>query len=29
EVYEAIYSYEATDPSDLSFGIGERVIVLK
>ncbi|CAF3974242.1 unnamed protein product, partial [Rotaria sp. Silwood1] len=29
EVYEAIYSYEATDPSDLSFDIGERVIVLK
>ncbi|CAF1360454.1 unnamed protein product [Rotaria sp. Silwood1] len=29
DVYEAIYSYEATDPSDLSFDIGERVIVLK
>ncbi|CAF1383482.1 unnamed protein product, partial [Rotaria sp. Silwood1] len=29
DVYETIYSYEATDSSDLSFDIGKRVIVLK
>lgn len=29
DVYEAIYPYEATDPSDLSFNMGERIIVLK
>ncbi|CAF0882259.1 unnamed protein product [Rotaria sordida] len=29
DIYEAIYPYEATDPSDLSFNAGERIIVLK
>ncbi|CAF5073894.1 unnamed protein product, partial [Rotaria sp. Silwood1] len=29
DVYETVYSYEATDSSDLAFDIGERVIVLK
>jgi hypothetical protein len=29
DIYEAIYPYEATDPADLSFNIGERIIVLK
>jgi len=29
DIYEAIYSYEATDSSDLSFDIGERIIVIK
>ena len=29
EVYEAIYAYEATDPSDLSFDVGERIVVSK
>jgi len=29
DVYEAVYSYEATDPSDLSFDVGDRIIVLK
>ncbi|UJR27176.1 hypothetical protein I4U23_008472 [Adineta vaga] len=28
-IYEAIYSYEATDSSDLSFDVGEHIIVLK
>ncbi|CAF4343732.1 unnamed protein product [Rotaria sp. Silwood2] len=29
DIYEAIYSYEATDSSDLSFDVGDRIIVLK
>ncbi|CAF0815781.1 unnamed protein product [Rotaria sordida] len=29
DIYEAIYSYEATDSTDLSFDVGERIIVLK
>lgn len=29
EIYEAIYPYEGTDGSDLSFDIGEHIIVLK
>lgn len=29
DIYEAIYAYEATDPSDLTFDVGERIIVLK
>ncbi len=29
DIYEAIYPYEATDPADLSFTAGERIIVLK
>ncbi|CAF0755063.1 unnamed protein product [Adineta ricciae] len=28
-IYEAVYAYEATDPSDLSFDVGERIVVLK
>lgn len=28
-VYEAIYAYEATDPSDLSFEVGDKILVLK
>ncbi|CAF2190332.1 unnamed protein product [Rotaria magnacalcarata] len=28
-LYEAIYAYEATDPSDLTFQVGEHIIVLK
>jgi hypothetical protein len=27
--YESIYAYEATDPSDLSFNVGQRILVLK
>ena len=29
DIYEAVYSYEATEPTDLSFNVGERIIVLK
>ncbi len=29
DIYEAIYSYEAADSSDLSFDIGERIVVIK
>lgn len=29
DIYEAIYPYEATDPADLSFNTGDRIIVLK
>jgi hypothetical protein len=29
DVYEAVYPYQATDPADLSFQVGERIIVLK
>ena len=28
-IYETVYAYEATDPSDLSFDVGERIVVLK
>ncbi|CAF3610041.1 unnamed protein product [Rotaria socialis] len=28
-LYEAIYAYEATDPSDLTFQVGEHIIVLQ
>jgi len=29
EIYEAIYPYEGTDAADLSFGVGEHIIILK
>ncbi len=29
DIYEAIYAYEAADTSDLSFDVGERIIVIK
>ena len=29
DIYEAIYSFEASEPCDLSFNVGERIIVLK
>jgi hypothetical protein len=29
DIYEAIYPYEATDPADLSFNIGQHIVVLK
>ena len=29
DIYEAIYPYEATDASDLSFNIGERITIIK
>lgn len=29
EIYEAIYQYEATDASDLSFDVGDRITVIK
>ncbi|CAF1464097.1 unnamed protein product [Adineta steineri] len=29
DIYEAVYAYEATDASDLSFDIGDRIIVLE
>lgn len=29
DIYEAIYPYEATDTSDLSFDIGEHITVIK
>ena len=28
-IYEALYTYEATDPSDLTFDIGELILVRK
>ena len=29
EVYEAIYNYQATDPGDISFNVGDRITVLE
>jgi hypothetical protein len=29
DIYEAVYAYEATDPSDLSFDVGDRILVIK
>lgn len=29
DVYEAIYAFEAAEPTDLSFDVGDRIVVLK